>query len=111
MLSRLVFGFQLRESLAQSAFLLPSAGFVTDNCNDYLNLIIRPVEQCDREGDREAAAILVYGRNAKHVRAVTSLAGLHDFSVAFPMPASQTFRNNQIERFPKRFWFRIAEDS
>jgi hypothetical protein len=60
--------------------------------------------------DRRRPSLRTAG-NTKHLRAISCLPGLHDLPISLPMPAAETFWNNQIERMTKSFSFGITENS
>jgi photosystem II stability/assembly factor-like uncharacterized protein len=51
--------FQLGEPLTQRTFFLPTAGFVTNDRGDCLDLLCRRAQQRDGEGDGEAPAVFM----------------------------------------------------
>ena len=102
---------EFRYALAQVSLFGVASGFVTDHGHDSCNLVLLPVEQSDRECNRQRSPVFVHSWHPEHVMAVARLPGRHGFSVTSPMTLAQTFGDNEIERIAERLSLRESEEA
>src|ERR1700753_957479 len=100
-----------RETLQQVPLFVEGLSFVTDHGHDSCNLVLRPVEQSDRECNRQRSPVFVHSWDPEHVMAVARLPARHGFSGTSAMKLSQTLGDNEIERVAERLSLRESEEA
>jgi hypothetical protein len=94
--------FEFGNTTPKRLLLLPAAGLVADNRTDAGHIAARVLEKHNREGDRDAPAILAERGDPQDVGAIASLPSAHDIAIVGPVPVTEAVRDDQVKRMYKK---------